>query len=611
MRGRLAIAGAGLVLVACSPPPPASPAVPVKFTDVTPAVLPAGLLPPLTNEDTVSSALFADLDGDGIDELVITSDATRGAYRLEQGAWVPGAALPEFPRGLDLALVDLDGDGALETIRGSGSLWGGTDPSAAPRPLAFDGLGWYRPGNMSVADVDGDGWLDVVGGGICCGKASCRDLGIWLRTGPRTFRNLTESNGIQPGPRLKNYLAMWMPMAPEPLIMQLGEACRGDPPAADPGSPFYRLGRSESGDVLLSVTDPLPTESLFRIGDPHRSLPSVSPMGAVAADLDGDGVQDFAIGTNPMLELFRGGAGWPMALRSGGSGILRMPGERNFQLPWGMAAPDLDLDGRNDLVVAHGDDGEARTNPAAFIGPQQLGVYLNRGDFKFDDVTARLGLPSGQWRSLTVSDFDCDGDADLGLGGLNSDPRVLRNDTDAGGHALSIKLRGSTSNALGLGARLEVEPEGAAKTQALWVGGVASPLAFSEPIVFAGLGSATRASRVRVRWPSGFEQVVRDLPGGRCHVVTEPELVTITPASRHAPAGTPIQLRIQAYAPDGTAREGSIGLRLLHGDATVTTTPAPGGGRTFTLTAASAGSAELELTIDELVLSVHQRLWWD
>ena len=108
-------------------------------------------------------------------------------------------------------------------------------------------------------------------------------------------------------------------------------------------------------------------------------------------------------------------------------------------------------------VCSHGADPDPGGDKVPVeVGPQHTTAHWNRGGWRFADITELVGLDVlGDWRGLTVGDLDADGDPDLGVGGLGELPQVFRNDIATEGRGLSLRLRGTTSNPLGLGALLK------------------------------------------------------------------------------------------------------------------------------------------------------------
>jgi hypothetical protein len=237
-------------------------------------------------------------------------------------------------------------------------------------------------------------------------------------------------------------------------------------------------------------------------------------------------------------------------------------------------------------------------------------VHLNGGDFRFLDATEHLGLGRrGGWRALTIGDLDGDADPDLIVGGYGEAPRVYLNDIETPNRGLVLRLLGTTSNALGLGARVVVNPIGTSDEQVYAVGAMGSPKAVSSPRVYAGLGSAAGA-HVTVFWPSGIVQSVTGLVAGATHLLTEPELLTITPSSRHLAAGG-AEVATLVVRPEEPAS--SVVVTITHGDGIPSAAVQTGDGA-WTLTVApppASGYARLEVLIDGQPLAIRPRLWWD
>lgn len=135
---------------------------------------------PLINTPSVG-----DLDGDGVLDVVTTgtgagfllakeNDGQRLPWDHAVGAWsgADGSMFPGFPRVLEdipffqnPAVADLDGDGRMEVVTGTGGFvlhaWNldGDQPAGWPK-----GVGQWIIASPAVGDVDGDGFLDVVVG---------------------------------------------------------------------------------------------------------------------------------------------------------------------------------------------------------------------------------------------------------------------------------------------------------------------------------------------------------------------------------------------------------------------------------------------------------------
>lgn len=574
--------------------------------------------------------LFADLDGDGASEVLFgaTLDGPPGRTTVAYGYTAAGGLALRGPLAVAeradrlnvMAVADLDGDGAQDLIlnRPEGEVaWGLGGGRFGPPASITTRTGQWAPSHSSVLldDLDADGWLDVAYGiaGCCPG---CRDVKILLRDGPRSFAD--RSDLLAPAPGASSYAMLAATLNGTRTLVSVGQPC------GEQDSPtFYRWGaRGADGFARLEPFDPTPRDAYIRTSDPgmgaaDHAISHWVPMGAAVADADGDGRVDLAISLNFFVGLFQDVGRLPMrdlTEQFGERPSVAPSGQR--MIPWGVALVDVDQDGRPDLFTAHGDDHSSATDPMFRIGPQRATVHWNAGAMSFADVTPALRAGRlGQWRSLALGDLDRDGDVDLAVGALAANPRVLRNDVASGHRGFSLRFRGSASNALGVGAVVTVRVAEGGPEQTHVVGSVGSPLVYSEPMVFAGLGAAARASLVRVTWPSGHVQELRDVPAGAMHTVTEPALLAVEPAGRHLPADgrSVATVRVTPRRPDGSPRtDARVEVALAHGGGAVTPARWTGGAWEATVTAPAArGSSVVEVRVDGAALGVRPRLWWD
>jgi Flp pilus assembly protein TadD/peroxiredoxin len=148
------------------------------------------------------------------------------------------------------------------------------------------------------------------------------------------------------------------------------------------------------------------------------------------------------------------------------------------------------------------------------IASRQRNVLLrNDGKGGFDEVSGTAGLDLDQdGRSFAVLDVDRDGDQDLAIMAARQAPqlRIFRNEIGASLSWFSLRLTGSgKSNRDAIGARVVVETERLTKTKIVQAGsGFLSQ--HSKTLTFA-LGPSERIQTLTVRWPSGEVQRFTDV----------------------------------------------------------------------------------------------------
>jgi hypothetical protein len=595
--------------------PPADPAA----LDALPLYRAGVITAPGNFLDAVTSGLFGDLDGDGVTEYVATS-TTEGTsvvfrYTAATSQLVDTGSTP-FGAGTVILLEDLDGDGATDALvagsQGRVVMWGDGAGNFDAAPIFPDGDGSdFRLTVLSIADLDSDGLLDLLlhSSSKCCTLA-CPDLVPVIRTGLRQWSPRPESMATVNHANLTSLLAAPIGDA-ELAIFGMGSVGCGGPYQG-----FYkRVSLDPGGLPRFAAYSPLEPAL-------NAKMLAGTPMGAAVADGDGDGVMDLTVTLDPLHGLYRGRVGAPLedltaTSRVGTCGQLGTlgPGGRwEALVPWGAAWLDLDRDGRPDLVFAHGPD---PGTDAHGMFPQPLTTHWNAGDWRYSDMTAQVGLNAvGLWRGLVVDDLDGDGDPDFAVGGLAQLPWLLRNDITTPNHGLAIRLRGTTSNILGVGAIIDIESSGVAHAQHVLVGSVGNSGALSRPMAFAGLGTATEAAVVRIHWPSGYVQEERGLAAGNVHVIAEHPSIEIAPPSRHLPAGGAAPAVIRAFArdPDGGLRpDAKVEIRIAFGGGSFDgpAVAEAGGWRRGLVAPAAPGSTVVEVLIDGVPLRVRPRIFWD
>ena len=127
-------------------------------------------------------------------------------------------------------------------------------------------------------------------------------------------------------------------------------------------------------------------------------------------------------------------------------------------------------------------------------------------------------------RGLAVGDVDNDGALDLLVTTNGQNAELLRNSGTGAGHSLLVRLRGMEANWQAIGARVRVTT--GSRTQLRDVKAGSSYLSQSDLRAHFGLGAATRADRVEVRWPDGRVESVADVAADQIVTIDEGRGVT-------------------------------------------------------------------------------------
>jgi enediyne biosynthesis protein E4 len=184
---------------------------------------------------------------------------------------------------------------------------------------------------------------------------------------------------------------------------------------------------------------------------------------------------------------------------------------------WGGCFIDVDNNGILDLFIANG---------SAFdLEPGSLPLLLkNDGAARFADAAAQGGNFFSrplQGRGAAVLDYNNNGRLDLLVTTLGGPVVLLENRASTGHHWIKLALEGTRSNRDGYGARITIRAG-----DRIWHTQAICPTGFllqGDKRVHVGLGDAARVDEIRIRWPSGVEQVILDVEVDRVLQVREPD----------------------------------------------------------------------------------------
>ncbi len=192
---------------------------------------------------------------------------------------------------------------------------------------------------------------------------------------------------------------------------------------------------------------------------------------------------------------------------------------------WSNAIVDLDNDGWKDLMVARSNvqDTIAKYSPRKYEEPAT--IFRNLGNGRFQNVSGTAGpafANASVHRGLASGDLDNDGRMDAVVSVLNLGPaKIFRNTTQNANHWLLLKLTGTKSNRMGIGAKIRVTAADGS-VQHNHVTTSTGYACSSDSRVHFGLGASATAKEIEIVWPSGIRQVLQDAKADRIIPVTEP-----------------------------------------------------------------------------------------
>ena len=251
--------------------------------------------------------------------------------------------------------------------------------------------------------------------------------------------------------------------------------------------------------------------------------------GVDAGDYDNDGDLDLIVTDAGTNHLWRNDEGEGMV--GGFTEVTSAAGVAGRGgVGWGAAFFDFDNDGDLDICVAGG-DWTTWGNPEERKAYNVNLLYENKGDGTFEEVSEASGLDltvaRGIWqpamnRGLALADYDNDGDIDVFFTSSDDWNYLYRNDiaNDLGNNWLKVRLEGTASNTYGIGATVKVTSGDLMRMEQLYGG--SGFLSMDAPELHFGLADRSVVETIRVSWPSGIVQIVRDVKANQTITITEP-----------------------------------------------------------------------------------------
>ena len=531
-------------------PPTPAPEVTIGFSDVTSAsgiAFEVGFVRPLADIDvalTVPSGVAAgDYDGDGLVDLVIVRGDTGpnllyrnlGDLRFEEVADEAGIAWSRRPgenlRHGSPGLADLDGDGDLDLI-----LPGlGYDPALlyrndgdgtfadATRGSGLDLISAEYSFSPAFGDYDLDGDLDL----LLAHWGTHRDRSDWGSETEHLWRNETDGAGIRFAPvTLSAGLVPDILDPDDPLLTRSDDDYTFSPS-------FARINGDRYPDVLM-VADFNHTQVFHNLGDGTfvnatdvDVIVDGNGMGSALGDYDNDGDLDWFVssilgrGLNVPPTISE--LGNRLYLNEGGVFVDHTAASGVADGGWGWGSCFIDFENDGDLDIYH-TNGWPDADEYGEFSTDRSRAFVSNGGAGFDERATDLGLDDAyEGRGVVCTDFDNDGDTDILVMHTGTAPSATlwRNDTE-GNNYLAVKLKGEPPNTEAVGARITLRVGDRSLMREVTLG---SNFASNNPTEqLFGLGQAEQVETLTVAWPDGSETVLRDLEANQRLGIDHPNL---------------------------------------------------------------------------------------
>ncbi len=275
---------------------------------------------------------------------------------------------------------------------------------------------------------------------------------------------------------------------------------------------FHNLGGKRFEEVALKAG-----VALAEGGD------VISGMGADFRDVYNNGLPDIWVTAieKQTFPLFRNVGRGIFAEATAAAGLAldttRMSG-------WSNGIFDFDNDGWKDLFVSRSNTIDNIALFAARQYEEPNAVFRNLGNGKFQDVSLTAGKGfqiAAPHRGVAFGDLDNDGRIDAVVSVLQNRAEVFHNTTQNANHWLLLKLTGTKSNRMGIGAKIRVT----AADGSVQYNHVTTSTGYacsSDSRVHFGLGANRTAREIEVVWPSGTRQRLQNVSADRVVPITEP-----------------------------------------------------------------------------------------
>ncbi|WP_247235240.1 VCBS repeat-containing protein [Telluribacter sp. SYSU D00476] len=226
------------------------------------------------------------------------------------------------------------------------------------------------------------------------------------------------------------------------------------------------------------------------------------------------------------------------------SDISLLSGVAETDWSWAPMVTDFDNDGKRDMIVTNGfprditdlDFIAYRGEVSSLMSRMEMLQYIpsvklknfafhNKGNLQFEDVTDQWGIKEPSFSNgAAYADLDNDGDLDYIVNNINDSASVYRNNLvqqkPEESNYLRVKLNGSKTNPMGLGAWIEIQYQGGQK-QVYDHTPYRGYLSTVEQVAHFGLGKVQQVDQLKIVWQGGKTQILKNVKANQVLTLDE------------------------------------------------------------------------------------------